>query len=435
MAALADNIAIRSKRYLQQRVAWLNTARPEQLPPAGIDWNIWLMLAGRGFGKTRSGAEWLKWEMEQAPNTRWAIVAPTLEAARDVCVEGESGLLACLGDQPYMWNRSQLSLTLPNGSRTKCFGAEEPNRLRGPQHHGAWCDELSSWRYEDTWDQLLFGLRLGKRPIICATTTPKPNVLTRVVMSDPTTVITTGRTFDNAENLSPTAMKKLKDKYEGTRLGRQELNAEFLDDVPGALWTRRMIERATVRKGPVNGFLRVVVGVDPSGTSNLNKTKKKDQLQAQESGNAQGIVVAGLGNDGLVYVISDDTMHGTPNEWGAQVITCFRDCECDTIVAEGNYGGDMVKAVIQNQWENAPVKMVTATRGKAVRAAPVSMLYEQNKVRHIGSFPELEDEMTNMTDQEYIGPGSPNRLDALVWAIWELMLEGGYGKVVKVKFG
>ena len=414
-----------TKPWMRKRLAWLETARPEQMPPPGVDWLTWLIMAGRGFGKTRAGAEWLAERLNTQPNTRWAIVAPTIADARDTCVEGQSGLLAALPDGTYDWHRSLGELVYHNGARVKCFAAEEPNRLRGPQHHGAWCDELSSWRYDDAWDQLMFGLRLGTNPQVCVTTTPKPNPLTRQVMSDEDTIITRGSTFDNADNLAPKALKKLKQKYEGTRLGRQELNAELLDDAPGALWTRGTLELTRVKRMPGSGFKRIVVGLDPSGSD------------GSDDGDSQGIIAAGLGHNDHVYIISDDSMRGSPNEWAMRAINTYNDLEADLIVAEKNFGGEMVRSTIRNASSDTlvPVKMVHASRGKSVRAEPVSMLYEQNRVHHIGTFPELEDQMVNMTPTEYLGNGSPDRLDALVWAVTELALGGSTAKVIKVKFG
>lgn len=424
--------------WQEKRLAWLNTARPEQLPPPGDDWITWFIKAGRGFGKTRAGAEWLAEQAESNPNTRWAIVAPTIADVRDTCIEGESGILHCLGTG-YEWHRSMSEIILPNGTRIKGFAAEEPNRLRGPQHHGAWCDEVSSWRYEDAWDQLQFGLRLGAHPRVVCTTTPKPNSLTRTIMSDADTVITTGSTFDNASNLAPTALKKLRQKYEGTRLGRQELNAELLEDAPGALWSRGIIEMCRVRRMPASGFKRIVIGVDPSGSAGkaASGPKKKAGVYNEE-GDSQGIIAAGLGYNDEAYIIADDTINGSPFEWGSKVVNAYNDLEANLVVAEKNFGGEMVRHVIKQAAKDdqfIPVKLVNASRGKAVRAEPVAMLYEQNRIHHVGTFPELEDQMVNLTPTEYLGSGSPDRLDALVWCITELMLGGNSAKVVKVKFG
>lgn len=360
--------------------------------------------------------------MESQPDTRWAIVAPTYADARDTCVEGESGLLRCLAHEGIEdWKRSLGELILKNGSRAKLFAAEEPDRLRGPQHHGAWCDELSSWRYDDAWDQLLFGLRLGDNPRVLVSTTPKPNPLTRRLLLDPRTVITRGSTFDNAVNLAASALDTLKAKYEGTRLGRQELYAEMLDDVPGALWTRGAIERARWdQTKPMPPMQRIVIGVDPSGSDG-------------ETGDSQGIIAAGKGKDGRAYVIEDGSLRAGPDEWARRVKKLYDEHGADRIVAERNFGGEMVRRVIQTVGRNLPVTLVTASRGKAIRAEPVAALYEQGKVSHLRPMPDLEDQMVNMTGDGFVGMGSPDRLDALVWALTELMLQGTDARTVTVR--
>jgi phage terminase large subunit-like protein len=344
---------------------------------------------------------------------RIAVVAPTYADARDTCVEGDSGLLsvipdACLG----AWNRSLGELSLWNGTRYKLFAAEEPDRLRGPQHHRAWADEVAAWRYTDTWDQLLFGLRLGDCPQVVATTTPRPNVLTRQLMKTPGAAITRGATFDNSDNLAPSALAQLREKYAGTRLGRQELEGELLDDIPGALWTRAMIDGAMVKKAP--DLRRVVVAVDPSGT------------KGDGEGDDIGIVAAGLGNDGRGYVLADWTCQLSPEGWARRAVEAYSTFKADRIVAERNFGGAMVEAVIRARDAKVPFKEVTASRGKIARAEPIAALYEQGKVSHVGSFTDLEDQMCAMTPSGYIGEGSPDRADALVWALTELMLGDGY---------
>jgi predicted phage terminase large subunit-like protein len=389
------------------RLKWLEKARPEQLPPGG-NWRLWLILAGRGFGKTRTGAEETAWRAMCGP-IRFAIVAPTFQDARNTCVEGESGLLSVLEPAGLVskWNRSNGEIELTSGAKGQIFAAEEPNRLRGPQFHWAWCDELSSWRYDDAWDQLMFGLRLGSDPRVMVTTTPKPNPLTKRLLCEAGTVITTGSTFDNAANLAPSALAALKSRYEGTRLGRQELYAHMLDDTPGALWTRGMIAAAA---GIIpDTFKRVVVAVDPSGSDG-------------ERGDSQGIVVAGLGHDGRAYVLEDASLRASPSEWGARAVLAYAQHKADRIVAEANYGGAMVQAVIQTHGPNLPVKLVNASRGKIVRAEPVAALYEQGRVTHVRGLTDLEDQMCQMTGDGYAGEGSPDRVDALVWALTDLML-------------
>lgn len=385
---------------------WRLSARDNQLPPPG-DWNVWLLLAGRGFGKTRTGAEWCRKLATEHRGTIIAVVAPTFADARDTCVEGPAGLLSvipkCLVEK---WNRSMGELQLSNGSRFKLFSAEEPERLRGPQHHFAWCDELAAWPQPETWDQLMFGLRLGSHPRVVATTTPKPTKLVRDLVGRKDVHVTKGNTFDNAANLAPAALEQLRARYEGTRLGRQELYAEILEDVEGALWSREMLDDNRVAVAP--DLVRVVVAVDPAG-----------------GGTAEtGIVVAGVGRDGHGYVIADVSVRGTPNEWARRVADAFHGFEADRVVAEKNFGGDMVEATLRMADRNLPVKLLTASRAKVPRAEPVAALYEQGRVHHVGLFHQLEDQMCTWEPDS--GQASPDRMDALVWAISELMVSGRY---------
>lgn len=380
------------------------------------------MMAGRGFGKTRAGAEWAKLKAITMPGSRGAVVAPTFGDIRDTCFEGVSGLLSVIPHELIDdYNSSTALITLTNGSRIKGFSGDTPNRLRGPQHHWAWADELSSWRYEDTLDQLLFGLRLGKDPRMVATTTPKPNAITRRVIEDKSTIITRGSTFDNAANLSGTMLDQLREKYEGTRLGRQELYAEFLDDLLGALWTRAMLERAQrkIKRPPMR---RIVIAVDPSGSDG-------------ETGDLQGIIAAGEGTDGRGYLLEDGSMQGSPDEWAQKVVEMYDRHKADTVVAERNFGGEMVRYTMQTKRRNLPVKMVNASRGKQVRAEPVAALYEQDKVSHLDPMPELEDQMTMMTGEGFMGSGSPDRLDAAVWALTDLLVQPSTVTVTKMRLG
>lgn len=368
-------------------------------------------MAGRGWGKTRTGAEDAAWFGLQYPGSRIAIVAPTYADARDTCVEGESGLRSIMPQSCVeAWNRSLGEFILTNGTRYKLFAAEEPERLRGPQHHRAWCDELGAWRYSETWDQVLFGLRLGDNPRAVITTTPRPNALMKRIVKQRGTIITRGSTFDNAANLAPPALAQLRDRYEGTRLGRQELNAELLTDVPGALWTLAALDGCRVRQAPE--LRRIVVAVDPSGT------------KGDGQGDDIGIVVAGLGFDGRGYILADRTCQMSPDGWGRRVVHAYHEFGADRVIGERNYGGAMVQFVVKTADQTVPFKEVVASRGKAVRAEPISALYEQGKVSHVGSFPDLEDQMANMTASGYVGEGSPDRADALVWALTELMLDG-----------
>ncbi len=385
---------------------WRLSARANQLQPPG-DWNVWLLLAGRGFGKTRTGAEWCRKLATENRGIIIAVIAPTFADARDTCVEGPAGLLSVI-PKPLVekWNRSMGELQLVNGSRFKLFSAEEPERLRGPQHHFAWCDELAAWPQPETWDQLMFGLRLGSHPRVVATTTPKPTKLVRELVGRKDVFVTKGNTFDNAENLAPAALEQLRQRYEGTRLGRQELYAEILEDVEGALWNREMLDDNRVSEAP--DLVRIVVAVDPAG-----------------GGTAEtGIVVAGVGRDGHGYVLADVSVRGTPNEWARRVADAFHSFEADRVVAEKNFGGDMVEATLRMADRNLPVKLLTASRAKIPRAEPVAALYEQGRVHHVGVFDKLEDQMCTWEPDS--GQASPDRMDALVWAISELMVSGRY---------
>lgn len=399
------------------RFEWRAWARPEQLPPVGA-WLVWLILAGRGFGKTRTGAEWVRAEVESGRRGRIALVAPTAADARDVMVEGESGILAI--SPPWFrptYEPSKRRISWPNGAQATVFTADEPERLRGPQHDGAWCDELAAWRYPDAWDMLMFGLRLGDDPRVVVTTTPRPVKLVRDLMAAPTTQVTRGATYDNAANLAAPFLEAIRAKYEGTRLGRQELYAEVLTDVPGALWQQARIDELRVKVAPE--MARIVVAVDPSGGDG-------------EGNDEQGIIVAGRGVDGHGYTLADRSCRMSPDGWGGRVVDAYVEFEADRIVYEKNFGGDMVEHVIQTVARAKKVKVatkaVTASRGKVVRAEPVAALAEQGKDHHVGIFERLEDE------QCMFGPtgfdGSPNRVDAKVWAYTELMLgvqSSGFG--------
>ena len=365
---------------------------------------MWLLLAGRGFGKTRTGAEDAAEFARTHPGSRQAIVAPTFSDGRDTCVEGESGLLSVLAPSFVTnWNRSLGELYCTNGSRFKVFSADEPERLRGPQHHRAWCDELAAWRYPDAWDQLMFGLRLGDRPQAVVTTTPKPVQLVRQLLKRPDVHVTRGSTFDNAANLSEAALQTLKERYEGTTLGRQELYAEILDQLPGAL-DRKHVDDNRVDDHP--DLQTVVVAVDPAVTA----TEESDET---------GIVVFGT-NGRHGYLLEDLTCRQTPEGWSAIAVDAYRRHNADRIVAEVNNGGDLVASVIRTVDPRVPVKSVRASRGKQLRAQPVTGLYEQARIHHVGMFPPLEDQLCGWTPEADF---SPDRLDALVWAATDTMVE------------
>ena len=423
-------------RAILHELPWETVRRAKQTPPPG-DWFAWLILAGRGFGKTRTGAEFVKDALLEHPGWRAALVAATFPDGRDTMVEGESGLLSTLkpehlrgGSVQTAWNRSMGELYLANGSRAKVYTSEEPSRLRGPQHHVAWGDEPAHWKDAKdgdqegtTWSNLKLGLRLGSQPRVVLTTTPKPVKLlvgTKErpgLMKDPTVVVTRGSTYENLDNLAPTFAEQVLGAYEGTRIGRQELNAEILEDVEGALWTLALIEQTRLPRPPLItregglalDLVRVVVAVDPAVTS-------------QEDSDETGIIVAGLGHDGRGYVLADRSTRASPNAWAKRAIAAYDEFDADRIVAEVNNGGDLVETVIRTIRDNVPYTAVHASRGKRTRAEPVSSLYEQGKVSHVGALPELEDQLTTWDPES---GDSPDRLDALVWGLTHLMLGSG----------
>jgi len=386
---------------------WATIARAEQLPPDG-EWLTWMFLAGRGAGKTRSAAEWII-ERAKTPNLRLALVGRTPADVRDVMVEGESGIMACGRGMNIQYEPSKRKLTFPNGTIAMTYSAEVASQLRGPQHHYAWADEASSWTdapkgdsLDTAWNNLMLGLRLGTAPQVMVTTTPKPNRLTKDILGRKSTTITRGSTYDNLDNLAASFRQQVLDSYEGTRLGRQELLGELLEDVEGALWTNQMLESALVEEVPT--MQRIVVAVDPSGGDG-------------EGNDEQGIVVAGKGIDGFYYVLADRSCKLTPQGWASRAVGAYNEFSADKLVAEKNFGGDMVKAVIAQIDKNISFKMVTASRGKVQRAEPIAALYEQGKVRHVYGLQDLEAQMTGWTPEDGT---SPDRMDALVWAMTEL---------------
>lgn len=396
-------------------------ARPDQRLPGNVNprtkdgtWTFWFVQAGRGFGKTRVGAETCRtWSKT---NAYVNLIGATADDARDIMIEGESGIMRCCPT----WERpryypSKRKLVWPNGSVSLIFTADEPDRLRGKQHMKIWADEMASWQYADAWTQAEFGLRLGDNPQAVITTTPRPTKLIKEIIADPETLVTRGTTYANRSNLPAKFFDKIIRKYAKTRLGRQEIRAELLDDNPGALFKLADIEKNRVIRAP--DLRRIVVGVDPQASSD------------PETADDTGIVVAGIAyhdeNGTRVvhgYILADRTMNGTPGQWGAAVAKAAKDSQADRAVAEVNNGGEMVVATIHTADEHLRVRKVTATRGKAIRAEPVVALYEQGRVHHVGDLGKLEDEMTNW-DPDDETADSPNRLDALVWALYDLMVE------------
>lgn len=379
---------------------WELWARDNQLPPEW-DWRTWLCLAGRGWGKTRTGAEWVRQRVDEGYG-RIALVGRTVADVRDVMIQGESGLLSIYPEeQRPRYVESKRRVEWPNGAIATCYSADKPDQLRGPQHDTAWADELASWQYPDAWDQLMFGLRLGNNPQVIVTTTPRPTPIIKGLVADKHTAIVRGSTFDNKANLAGAFIDVIVQKYEGTRLGRQELFAEILDDNPNALWRRDDIEKSRVKVAPT--LQRVVVAIDPAATS-------------KDDSDETGIIVAGKDIKGEFYVLKDASLRDTPNNWARAAVSAYKEHRGDRIVGEINNGGEMVEAVIRNVDPYVPYTGVHASRGKVTRAEPIAALYEQGKVHHVGSFSELEDQMCEWVP----GDASPDRMDALVWALTEL---------------
>jgi len=382
---------------------WKFWARPNQQAPGG-DWSTWLILAGRGFGKTRVGAEMVRRWVRDFPLVN--LIGATAADARDIMIEGESGILAlCPGQERPLYVPSKRRLDWPNGARSLIFTADEPERLRGKQHMKLWADEVAAWRRPEALQQALLGLRLGALPQMVITTTPKPVKILRELIANPETVLTRGSTYDNRANLAPRFFESIIKRYEGTRIGRQELNAELLDDVEGALWSSTMIDSARVGHTP--DMVRIVVAIDPATTSG-------------EDSDETGIVVAGRGVDGHAYVLRDLSCRLSSNGWGNRAINAYREFGADRIVAEVNNGGNLVEDVLRVIDRTVSYKAVHASRGKVVRAEPISALYEQQRVHHVGLFGELETQMCSFVPDHL--DGSPDRVDALVWALTELML-------------
>ena len=420
------------KQAEELRYSYEFFARPKQIAPEG-DWRVWFLNCGRGFGKTWTGVQWVRKQIK-AGNKRVAAVAATNSDIERVMVKGDSGFLALCwaGDRNDkgqvigypLWSPTKRILTWhkdgdhskPEIARVEFYSAQEPERLRGPQFHSAWCDELAAWAYDqDTWDMLSFGLRLGKKPVVCVTTTPKSTALVRKLIKDPKTVITTGSSYEN-DNLPETFFEDLRATYEGTRLGRQEIYAEVLTENEGSLWTLDMIDASQIDLKDVPELVRKVVAVDPAVSANVES-------------DMTGICLAGIDINGIVYVLGDYTMKALPEVWGQRAANLFYEKSCDRLIYETNQGKDMIPPLFRVVDENIPLKGVHASTAKIARAEPVSALYERGKVKHVrnpedseASLTELE---TQMTTYEPMGRHkSPDRYDSMVYAITELALKG-----------
>ncbi|RBP15905.1 phage terminase large subunit-like protein [Roseiarcus fermentans] len=388
---------------------WNLWARPDQEPPPG-DWVVWLILAGRGAGKTRTGAEAIRRWSWRFPLVN--LIGPTADDVRDVMVLGESGVLACCPrEERPRYLPSAARLEWPNGAVSHLFSAEEPDRLRGKQHMKLWLDELAAWRRPEAFDQAMFGLRLGDKPQMVVTTTPRATRIVKALVADKDAIVTRGSTFDNRQHLARAFIRRIAKRYEGRAIGRQELFAEIVEETPGALWTRALIERQRVApEDAPRAFAEIVVAVDPPARSGA---------RADEC----GLVVAARAENGKVYVLADLTSQGdTPAGWAARVGAAFRGFSANRVVAEINNGGEMVTEVLRQAEPHLPVRTVTATRGKFLRAEPVAAAYERGLVHHAGVFEKLEDQMCALTpDFDRRSGPSPDRADALVWAIADLI--------------
>jgi phage terminase large subunit-like protein len=397
-----------AKLTLERKHRWKAHARASQIAPPG-DWIIWLIMAGRGNGKTRTGAEWVRDKAESGKAGRIALVAKDAADARDVMVEGESGLLAISHPRNKpVYETSKRRVTWPNGAIATMYSSEDPGDLRGPQHDAAWCDELAKWKKaQETLDNLLMGLRLGTNPQVVITTTPQPIPTLKMLLKDPTVHITKGTTYENLENLSPAFRQNIL-RYEGTRLGRQELYAELLEDTPGALWTSDTLEASRLKSVKPEDLTQIVVAIDIATTSHAESDET-------------GIVVVGKDAADEGYVLADYSGKYSPAGWARKALWALDKHQANHIVAEVNQGGDLVKHTIHTEDRAAKVETVHAARGKYTRAEPVAALYEQGKIHHVGIFPEMEDQMTT-----YV-PGltdSPDRMDALVWGLTQLLVTG-----------
>ena len=416
----ADRVKLVSRlkgdKLVQFVTSWCSWARAGQMEPPG-EWRIWLMMAGRGYGKTRAGAEWLH-HLAEEPDLRIALAGPTADEVRAVMVEGASGLLATARDEARPdWEPSRGLLTWPSGSQAFVYSGANPEGLRGPEHDYAWCDEIAKWaRAEESWDNMMLGLRRGRDPRVLATTTPRPVPLMRRLIGRNDVALTRGRTAQNAM-LAEGFVRYVTETYGGTRLGRQELEGEMIEDVAGSLWPRELIERCRADPHPSplpqageGAYRRIVIGVDPP---------------ASAGGDACGIVAVGLGSDGVGYVLGDHSVSGlSPEGWARAVADAYALHRADRVVVEKNMGGDMVESVLRSVDAVLPVRGVHASRGKVRRAEPVAGLFETRKAKFVGAFPELEDELAGLVaGGGYEGPGrSPDRADAMVWAFTELML-------------
>ena len=408
-AVQAAKLRLSQDAQMQFEYSWPLVARENQRPPNGL-WTAWMLLAGRGFGKTRAGAEWVRSQVESGRVGRIALVARTPAEIKETMIYGPSGLLSiCPPWAKPQYEHTNRKLTWPNGATAFIYSSYEPDQLRGQQFEAAWCDELASWKYpQDTWDILAFTLRFGLDPRIVITTTPKPLALLRELVARPDIIVTRGTSYDNEDNLAPGFYAHIRTTYEGTKIGRQEIHADLIDQSEDALWEREWIDDSRVERAP-ESLREVVVAIDPAVTSNRHS-------------NETGIVVAGVDSDKHCYVLADGSDRMSPSKWAERAIALYDKHSADRIIGETNNGGDLVKEVLRTAsgGQTFRFRAVNASRGKYARAEPIAALYEQGRVHHVGTLPDLEDQMCTWTPK---GPAdvSPDRMDALVWAITHLV--------------
>lgn len=415
--------------YLALLYDWSEWGRPEQqLPPDYVNdreepWVIWMILAGRGWGKTRTGSEtchrWVADARRKHQKIRIALIAETKRDAREVIALGESGIIATAPpwDLPK-YEPSKGLITWPSGSQAFLYSGEEPDQLRGPQFHKAWVDEWAKYQYPvETMDNLEMALRLGDQPQMVITTTPRPLPMLKEKLIDPDVILTKGHTNENRANLAKSYIKRVIKKYEGTRIGRQELNAEILDDVEGGLWTRQLIEDNRIsRNARLPEMVRIAIAIDPATTN------RSPETEGSKASNETGMIAGGKGTDGNVYIFHDLSGRFSPKTWASRAVRHYDKWEADAIVAERNNGGDLVESNIRTVDDRVHIRTVWASRGKHVRAEPVASKHEQGKIKFVGQFPELEDQLIFYTPEGYEGVGSPDRGDAFVWLVWYLLL-------------
>lgn len=401
---------------LQLKYTWEFWAREEQRIPEG-DWTFWLVNAGRGFGKTRTGAEWIKDQVVKG-FTRFGLIGPTASSTRDIMIEGDSGILAVSRpDFKPIYQPTKRRVVWPNGAIAHTFSAQEPDRLRGPEFEKIWADELAVWKYPEAWDMAKLSLRLGSRPQAVITTTPKPKRVIKDLIDDVDCVVTGGSTYDNIQNLAASFYRTIVDKYEGTTLGQQEIYAVLLEELPDALWQRKMIADSRVGAIDLNKLIRIVIGIDPAGTD-------------KESSGETGIIVCGIDSNYEGYVIRDLSCRKRPEGWARIAIDAYHEYQADRIIAERNFGGDMVESVIRNVDKDVSLRLVHASKGKRARGEPVSALYEQGRIHHVGVFKDLEDQQCNFTPDTKI---KLDRMDAMVWCFTDLILSRRERSIVRAR--